>query len=102
MRGDTIAPAFLVLSEVRRARSSLCAAITAITVQFYDSSLSLSRSQCNDNQISDWKDMDQLSGAKQLQTVYLERNPVAKDVNYRRKLKLALPSLTQIDATLTR
>ena len=59
-------------------------------------------SQCNDNQISDWKDIDQLAGAKQLQTVYLERNPVAKDVSYRRKLKLALPSLTQIDATLTR
>ena len=60
------------------------------------------RPQCNDNQISDWKDVDQLAGAKQLQTVYLERNPVAGDVNYRRKLKLALPSLTQIDATLTR
>ena len=46
--------------------------------------------------------MEQLSAATQLQTVYLERNPLANDVNYRRKLKMALPSLTQIDATLTR
>lgn len=37
-----------------------------------------------------------------LQTVYFERNPIAKDPSYRTKIKLALASLVQIDATLCR
>ena len=44
--------------------------------------------------------MDKLSACPSLATVYLEYNPVAKDPQYRRKLKLACPTLTQIDATL--
>ncbi len=36
-------------------------------------------------------------------TVYLEQNPFwERSADYRRKLKLALPSLTQIDATMCR
>jgi protein phosphatase 1 regulatory subunit 7 len=35
-------------------------------------------------------------------TVYLERNPLAEDPAYRRKLAMALPSLKQIDATMCR
>jgi len=57
---------------------------------------------CNGNLISDWNDVQSLAPATKLQTVYLEHNPIAKDVNYRRKLKLMLPSLTQIDATYIR
>jgi protein phosphatase 1 regulatory subunit 7 len=34
--------------------------------------------------------------------VYLEANPLAQDAAYRRKLKLIVPTLTQIDATLCR
>ena len=56
----------------------------------------------NDNLVEDWSQLNGLSGATQLATVYLERNPIQKDVNYRRKIKLALPSLTQIDASLCR
>jgi hypothetical protein len=32
---------------------------------------------------------------------YFERNPLAVETAYRRKLKLTLPGLTQIDATPT-
>jgi protein phosphatase 1 regulatory subunit 7 len=37
-----------------------------------------------------------------LTTVYLERNPIQKSADYRRKLKLMLPNLTQIDAAMCR
>ena len=48
----------------------------------------------------DYSQVEKLSVNTSLATVYLEYNPVAKDPQYRRKLKLACPSLTQIDATL--
>ena len=57
---------------------------------------------CNNNKVSDYRDLDELQHAKSLATVYFEHNPIAKDVNYRRKVKLALPSLQQIDATYVR
>lgn len=57
--------------------------------------------QLNDNQISDWKNVENLR-ALSLKTIYLERNPIAKDPAYRRKLMLILPTLIQIDATLCR
>lgn len=37
---------------------------------------------------------------KQLETLYLEHNPISKDSAYRRKLKLIMPWITQIDAAL--
>lgn len=39
---------------------------------------------------------------KNLETVYLEHNPISKNSAYRRKLKLILPWISQIDATLAR
>lgn len=65
------------------------------------SSLSLSP-QMNDNQIDNWSDLDELKNAKSLETVYLERNPLQKDPQYRRKIMLSLPSVRQIDATFIR
>ena len=56
--------------------------------------------QFNDNQLDHWADIDQLRPATGLKTVYFQANPIAKDPQYRRKLKLAVPSLTQIDATM--
>uniref|UniRef100_A0A672QY31 Protein phosphatase 1 regulatory subunit 7 n=1 Tax=Sinocyclocheilus grahami TaxID=75366 RepID=A0A672QY31_SINGR len=56
----------------------------------------------NDNQIENWADLDELKNAKGLETVYLERNPLQKDPQYRRKIMLALPSVRQIDATFIR
>lgn len=56
----------------------------------------------NDNLVEDWSQLSGLSGAIKLSTVYLERNPIQKDINYRRKIKMALPSLSQIDAALCR
>uniref|UniRef100_A0A3Q2YYG9 Protein phosphatase 1 regulatory subunit 7 n=1 Tax=Hippocampus comes TaxID=109280 RepID=A0A3Q2YYG9_HIPCM len=56
----------------------------------------------NDNQIDNWSDLDELKNAKSLETVYLERNPLQKDPQYRRKIMLALPSVRQIDATFIR
>lgn len=58
--------------------------------------------QANSNEIADWKNIDKLRNNKKLATVYLEHNPLAKDVQYRNKLKLALPWLQKIDATLCR
>ncbi len=59
-----------------------------------------------------WRDVDQLKPMTKLETVYLERNPIwrsqdqdrpgAQDVNYRRKVMLALPWVKQIDATYVR
>ncbi|XP_059559830.1 protein phosphatase 1 regulatory subunit 7 isoform X1 [Myotis daubentonii] len=53
----------------------------------------------NDNLLESWSDLDELKGAKNLETVYLEGNPLQKDPQYRRKVMLALPSVRQIDAT---
>ncbi|XP_033085408.1 protein phosphatase 1 regulatory subunit 7 isoform X8 [Trachypithecus francoisi] len=56
----------------------------------------------NDNLLESWSDLDELKGARSLETVYLERNPLQKDPQYRRKVMLALPSVRQIDATFVR
>lgn len=58
--------------------------------------------QMNNNEVSDWNTVNNLSDLKKLATVYLEKNPVADDPMYRRKLKMIAPSLSQIDATLCR
>lgn len=58
--------------------------------------------QVNNNEIEDWVTVESLVANKKLQTVYLEKNPVSKDSNYRRKIKLLLPWLVQLDATLCR
>uniref|UniRef100_UPI00358F8423 protein phosphatase 1 regulatory subunit 7 isoform X8 n=1 Tax=Myxine glutinosa TaxID=7769 RepID=UPI00358F8423 len=56
----------------------------------------------NDNLISNWNDLDELNNAKELQTIYLERNPLHQDPQYRRKIMLVLPWVQQIDATFVR
>lgn len=55
----------------------------------------------NDNQVGDWKCLDNLKHNEKLETVYLERNPIASDVQYRKKVMLTIPWLQKIDATLT-
>ena len=70
----------------------------------------LSPFQCNDNQLATWDDLRQLERLTALETIYLEHNPLWDDAdnpgiadpNYRRKVKLYLPQVRQIDATLTR
>ena len=52
-----------------------------------------------DFQITEWTEVDRLKPLVKIQTVYFERNPIHKDTSYRTKLKLALPTLIQIDAT---
>ncbi|PIK44844.1 putative protein phosphatase 1 regulatory subunit 7 [Apostichopus japonicus] len=54
----------------------------------------------NSNLLEHWPDIDELKFATRIQTVYFEHNPIQKDPMYRKKIKLSLPSLTQIDATL--
>ncbi|KAK5610358.1 Protein phosphatase 1 regulatory subunit 7 [Crenichthys baileyi] len=56
----------------------------------------------NDIQIDTWSDHDELKNAQSLETVYLELNPLQKDLPYRRKIMLPLPSVRQIDATFIR
>lgn len=58
--------------------------------------------QMNDNLLESWSDLDELKGARGLETVYLERNPLQRDPQYRRKVTLALPSVRQVDATFVR
>lgn len=64
--------------------------------------MSLEEFWFNDNLLENWREVDRLQGCKALNCVYFERNPIAKDSGYRRKLQLALPTLKQIDATFTR
>ena len=56
----------------------------------------------NDNQVSDWSEIDKLAQMKELETVYFEWNPIQTlcPADYLRKMKLTLPLLLQIDATL--
>ena len=56
----------------------------------------------NDNEVTDWNCVEKLKANKQLVTVYLEHNPLAKDAAYRRKVMLTLPWLQQLDATMCR
>ena len=56
--------------------------------------------QVDHNQLEQWGDFDLLQPATGVKTVYYEANPIAKDPQYKRKLKLAIPSLTQINATM--
>lgn len=64
--------------------------------------------QFNDNKVESWKEIEALVPLKNLETVYLERNPIyfeqgsqmKADPSYRRKIKLTLPWIKQIDATM--
>ena len=58
--------------------------------------------QASGNQISSLEGLErQLGDKKDLETIYLEHNPVQRTEGtaYRRKISLALPQLKQIDAT---
>uniref|UniRef100_A0A0K0F6B8 Protein phosphatase 1 regulatory subunit 7 n=1 Tax=Strongyloides venezuelensis TaxID=75913 RepID=A0A0K0F6B8_STRVS len=58
----------------------------------------------NDNKIEDVQSLNNLGKLKKLETLYLERNPVQTNdpANYRRKVILSIPSLSQLDATACR
>lgn len=56
----------------------------------------------NDNKIESFSEADRLVPLRaSLRTLYLERNPLAKDFEYRKKLEALLPELDQIDAVPT-
>ncbi|KAI3383711.1 hypothetical protein SNEBB_004134 [Seison nebaliae] len=55
----------------------------------------------NKNEIT-WTETNHLKNLNKLSCIYLEMNPAASVDNYRFKLKLILPELRQIDATLCR
>lgn len=58
--------------------------------------------QMNGNQIANLHSLEkELGSIKTLTTLYLEGNPCQKNdmAGYRRKIILALPQVTQIDAT---
>jgi protein phosphatase 1 regulatory subunit 7 len=55
----------------------------------------------NDNQVAHYADVEHLVPLAGLRTLYLERNPLAQDFEYRKKLEELLPALDQIDATPT-
>lgn len=56
----------------------------------------------NNNKIEEWTAIGNLEHNKKLQTVYLEHNRITSESNYRRKMKLLVPWLVQLDATLCR
>lgn len=56
------------------------------------------RDQLNDNAIESF-DALLFPASPALTTVYLERNPLSSEFDYRKRLAATLPSLTQIDAT---
>jgi protein phosphatase 1 regulatory subunit 7 len=55
----------------------------------------------NDNKLESFEDVDKLVPLANLRTLYLERNPLASDFEYRKKLEATLPALEQIDAVPT-
>ena len=58
--------------------------------------------QINGNKIPDLRALDsQLGATSTLETIYLEHNPCQTNdmAGYRRKVIIALPQLTQLDAT---
>jgi len=54
------------------------------------------------NAVCSLKDASNRNHLPQLETVYLEYNPVSKDFEYRKKLANFIPTLKQIDATMIR
>jgi hypothetical protein len=52
----------------------------------------------NHNKISQWSDVHKLSvDHRQLQTLYLEGNPIAQDSEYKKKVIESIPTLSQLD-----
>ena len=52
----------------------------------------------NNNNISNWLGVEELCNTH-VSCIYLEHNPISQDPMYRKKLKLAINTLNQIDAT---
>ncbi|KAL7538639.1 hypothetical protein ACHAXR_008710 [Thalassiosira sp. AJA248-18] len=52
------------------------------------------------NDIKTFEDVEHLGGLTDLDSVYLEYNPVASEFEYRKKLAEMIPSLNQIDANM--
>jgi hypothetical protein len=50
------------------------------------------------NRIASWTGVAELAALADLGVVYLEHNPIAREWEYRIKLKRLVPQLTQIDA----
>jgi len=74
-----------------------------ISIRNVEHLLKLEEFWANNNSISDFADVEsQLTPLKSLETVYLEANPLQASLGaaYRRRLMLALPQISQIDATL--
>ena len=51
------------------------------------------------NQIPFFDDVTALTALPHLSTLYLEHNPIARDFEYRMRLRRMVPTLTQLDAT---
>jgi len=98
-----------VLGEYFNCRCVFLASFVRFSLPFW-TSFRLDHSfvlQANDNQIPNILDLEPQLGPNQcpkLETVYLEGNPLqkAEGAAYRRKVKLSLPQLVQIDATMVR
>ncbi|OQS05579.1 phosphatase 1 regulatory subunit [Thraustotheca clavata] len=56
----------------------------------------------NDNLIDNFDQLQMLKTNTKLETLYLERNPIASDFEYRLKIQNTLPSVQKIDATPTK
>ena len=61
---------------------------------------SLSDLWISGNDIKTFDDIESLGSLTELDSVYLEYNPVASEFEYRKKLAELIPSLTQIDANM--
>ena len=61
---------------------------------------SLSDLWISGNDIKSFDDIEPLGSLTELDSVYLEYNPVASEFEYRKKLAELIPSLTQIDANM--
>mmetsp|Transcript_74135 Transcript_74135/g.174074 ORF Transcript_74135/g.174074 Transcript_74135/m.174074 type:complete len:94 (-) Transcript_74135:37-318(-) len=57
---------------------------------------------CNDCHIADWSTLSVLQSCSLLETVYLERNPLASTPDYVSRLVSLIPTLVQVDASMIR
>eukprot|EP00004_Rigifila_ramosa_P010289 TRINITY_DN2211_c0_g1_i1.p1 TRINITY_DN2211_c0_g1~~TRINITY_DN2211_c0_g1_i1.p1 ORF type:complete len:317 (+),score=96.75 TRINITY_DN2211_c0_g1_i1:118-1068(+) len=71
-------------------------------IEFVQRLTQLTEFWCNDNQIASLAEIEKLRIARGIECIYLERNPVAQQANFRFVVAQMLPSLKQIDATVLR
>jgi len=68
-------------------------------IEALEASINLEELWLNNNYISEFDDLKVVQFATNLQTIYLEHNPLQAHSNYKATILSYIPSLTQLDAS---